>query len=135
MPPSAKPRRHTTRYLFVGALCALGALAPRCGLPPDLGGNTRRRRHRDRAQRHRRRIYGAAVTSAGDAVLVRCLPWLESGPYFLLIGLPLLSLGAIGSSSTPGYPVWLRFDGGLLLAVAILCAIITIRNWRTICRP
>ena len=79
----------------------------------------------------RRRIFRADITrTADDEIVCHFIPWYEGDVYVLNIALPLMAVAAIAASYAPGYPVWLRYGGFLLLALMPLLTSGNYRMWR-----
>lgn len=78
----------------------------------------------------KRRIFRAGVIRSSDAVIARYVPRYEGNAILLDVGLPLIGMFSIAASFTPGYPLWPRFSGILLLLVTPVMMYATYRMWR-----
>jgi len=121
-------RRRLLRYAFGGAMLLLAGIGVLIGAPWYLSlivavaasgiiiG--------------RRRIFRSGVSRSGDEIVCRYVPWYEGNAYGAVVLIPLMGVAMVGAGDAPGYPVWLRFGGIILLVLTSLTLDGTIRMWR-----
>jgi hypothetical protein len=78
----------------------------------------------------RRRIFRPGVRRVADEVICQYVPWYEGNAYFLNVGLPVLGVTCLAGSFAPGFPVWSRFIGIMLLALTPIGTYASWRMWR-----
>lgn len=126
---AARGRRgRVLRYSFGGGLCLMAGLGALLGttwylcLIVAVAGGIILVGHR--------RIFRAAVSRSGDAIVCRYIPWYEGNAFSTLVLIPLMGVAAIAAGYAPGNPAWLRYAGIIILGVTPLTVWGIVRMWR-----
>lgn len=77
----------------------------------------------------RRRIFRAAVSRSGDAIVCRYIPWYEGNAYSTLVLMPLIGVASLGAGYAPGNPTWLRITGVIVLSVTPMTLYGVVNMW------
>ncbi|WP_375488489.1 hypothetical protein [uncultured Mycobacterium sp.] len=77
-----------------------------------------------------RRILRAGVRRFGDEIICRYIPLYEGYTYVFATLFPALGIACLVGGFAPGYPVWLRFGGILLLCVSAAYLVVFMWRWR-----
>jgi hypothetical protein len=77
-----------------------------------------------------RRIFRAGITRAADEIVCRYVPWYEGNVCVFIVALPLMGVAFVAAGFSPGYPVWLRYGGFILLGVMPLIVYSVVSIWR-----
>ncbi|ORV59442.1 hypothetical protein AWC03_12985 [Mycobacterium europaeum] len=77
----------------------------------------------------RRRIFRAAVSRSGDAIVCRYIPWYEGNAYSTLVLIPLMGVASLAAGYAPGNPTWLRVTGIIVLGVTPLTLYGVVHMW------
>ncbi|MCG5432786.1 hypothetical protein LV457_10860 [Mycobacterium sp. MYCO198283] len=78
----------------------------------------------------RRRIFRPGVTRSGHEVICRYVPWYEGNAYGAVVVLTLFGVAMVRAGYAPGYPMWFRFGGLVVLGGGMLALYGVIRMWR-----
>jgi len=121
-------RRRVLRCAFGGAMCLVAGIGVLIGVPwyldlivAVIAGI---------AFVGQRRIYRAGVSRTGDEIVCRYIPWYEGNAYGALVLIPLMGVAMIGAGRAPGYPVWPRFGGIVLLILTPIFVFSAVLMWR-----